>query len=201
VRRVKVFIDYQNVREDARRAFFGPADSVVKGQVHPRRLGEILLRREGVTDRKLTEVRVYAGRPGSKDSRTYGAHMRQSSGWERQENLVLVTRPLRYPPNWPDEKAEQKGIDVHLAVDLIRGYVMDEFDIGIVASTDTDLVPALEAVIQFDRGKGYPPVEVAAWRTKDFVKRLRVDGYDLWCHELKETDFRRVSDTTDYNVR
>src|SRR2546425_683523 len=199
--RVKVFIDYQNVYEDARRAFFGHADPVVRGQFSPRRLGEVLLRRPETSLRALTLIRVYAGRPSTKDAKTYGAHMRQESAWSREKDVTIVARPLRYPRNWPTERAQQKGIDVHLAVDLIRGYVMDEFDIGIVASTDTDLVPALEAVWRFDRKLGYDPVEVCAWRQGDFAKQLRIEEQPIWCHALKLPDFNRVADLTDYNVR
>lgn len=199
--RVKVFIDYQNVYVDARRAFFGFTDPVSRGQFSPRRLGEVLLRGPDTTGRTLSEVRVYAGRPSPKDSKTYGAHMRQESVWSKQANVTVVTRQLRYPRNWPTEKAVQKGIDVHLAVDLIRGYVMDEFDIGIVASTDTDLVPALEAVFEFDRRRGYQPVEVCAWKTATFLKQLRIEGRSIWCHELREPDYNRVADLTDYNIR
>ncbi len=66
----------------------------------------------------------------------------------------MLARSLRYPRNWPNERPQEKGIDVQLAVDLVRGYVAQEFDIGIVASTDTDLLPAIEAVIEFDRKLG-----------------------------------------------
>lgn len=115
--RIKVFIDYQNVYEDARRAFFGLGDPVSSGQISPRRLGELLLRRPNTTGRTLIEARVYAGRPSPKDPRTYGAHMRQANAWTNEANVAVVTRSLRYPRNWPNEKPVQKGIDVHLAVD------------------------------------------------------------------------------------
>ena len=201
--RVKVFIDAQNLYKDARRSFFTPADPGVRGQFSPRRFGEAVasLRTEP-DDRQLVQVRVYTGRPSSaRDPKSYGAHMRQCARWAQTPDVVVVPRSLRYPRNWPAEKAQEKGIDVHLAVDLVRGYALDEFDIGVVASTDTDLVPALEAVLELDRGRGYAPIEVCAWFEDAYSKQLRVTGHEIYCHEFPRQIYNRVSDPTDYNVR
>lgn len=68
----------------------------------------------------------------------------------RQNRLVTVsTRPLNYRnPKEPKEK----GIDVLIAIDLV--------DVGILCSADTDLVPALEAVVRL---KGESARETAGW--------------------------------------
>jgi uncharacterized LabA/DUF88 family protein len=159
-----------------------------------------VLGRRNTTGRRIAEVRMYAGRPSSKDSKTYAAHMRQANAWAK-EGVAVITRPLRYPHDWPSRPPVQKGIDVELAVDLIRGYVMDEFDVGIVASTDTDLLPAIESIWRFDRKRGYDPVEVCAWKAEGFAKQLRLEGQTLWCHQLARSDYERVADRNDYNVR
>ncbi|MFH0829104.1 MAG: NYN domain-containing protein [Candidatus Kerfeldbacteria bacterium] len=44
------------------------------------------------------------------------------------------------------ERVREKGIDVKLATDLIVGAVDDKYDIGIVVSSDTDLIPAIDWV-------------------------------------------------------
>lgn len=151
--------------------------------------------------RELTQVRVYTGRPSSsRDPKTYGAHMRQCARWAKDRDVVVVPRSIRYPRNWPSEPAQEKGIDVHLAVDLVRGYVADEFDIGIVASTDTDLLPAIEALFELDRRKGYEPVEVCAWQSGDNPKQLRMGARKLWCHPLERKQYNHVRDLTDYNI-
>ena len=87
-----------------------------------------------------------------------------------------------------------------MAIDLVRGYVADEFDIGIVMSTDTDLLPAIEAVLEFDKKRGYDPVEVAAWQQQDYSKMLRVAGRPVIGHDLPRNLYNRVADSTDYNV-
>ena len=44
------------------------------------------------------------------------------------------------------KKSREKGIDVKMAVDLIAGSLDKKYDIGIIVSSDTDLVPAIDWV-------------------------------------------------------
>lgn len=194
-------MDEKNVFRDARRAFFKEYDPQRMGQVSPRLLAELLVKKRPDPPRELTEVRVYTGRPSeARAPQTYWAHMRQCAAWQQDNLTRYFWRNLRYPPNYPQEPPRQKGVDVQLAVDMVRMYVEDKYDIAILASTDTDLVPALEALFELDRGKGYAPVEVAAWVTELQLKRLRVHRRDMWCHELGFADYQKVADQTDYNV-
>lgn len=197
--RVVVFVDHNNAYKDARRAFFEDYDPGVMGQYAPRLLGDLLIAR-GPAGRTLEEVRLYTGRPdGSRDARTYAAHMRQSAAWAKQARVRQLYRALRYPPNYPASPAVQKGVDVALAVDVVRLFVEKRFDVGIVVSTDTDLVPALEAVIEI-HGSDALPIEVAAWRSERSQKRLRVAGKNVYCFELALADYGAVRDLTDYNI-
>jgi hypothetical protein len=112
---------------------------------------------------------------------------------------LVFDRPLRYPSDWPKTSAQEKGIDVALAVDLVFGAARDLFDVAVVASTDTDLAPALEAVCEMRRAWGRPSIEVAAWSPND--KRLRVKGATIWCHWLTREDYELVRDQRDYTLR
>lgn len=199
--RVVFFVDYQNCYQDARRAFYLPPDARMKGQISPRRYAEVVSAARGRPDWDLRQVRLYTGRPSAKDARTYAAHMRQCAAWEKERDVVIVARTLRYPRDWPSHPAQEKGIDVQLAVDLVRGYVANEFDIGVVATTDTDLIPAIEAVFDLDRKAGYDPVEVCAWKTATYRKQLRVDKRSIWCNELTIAHYARAADFTDYNIK
>lgn len=49
----------------------------------------------------------------------------------------------------------EKGIDVHLAVDLLIGAYENTYDVAIVISSDTDLIPAIEKVQQLGKGVEY----------------------------------------------
>ena len=64
-------------------------------------------------------------------------------GWA-DNGVRFVTRTLKYPKNWPGERAREKVIDVRLAIDTVT--LAHEYDVAIVASRDTDLSPAVEHV-------------------------------------------------------
>jgi hypothetical protein len=71
------------------------------------------------------------------------------------------------------------------------------YDVGILCSTDTDLKPALEAVVPLGRNQ-QPHCEVAAWASSQAVPRLRISGARLWCHYLEVGDYRGIVDPSDY---
>ena len=109
--------------------------------------------------------------------------------------VSIVARDLRYPRDWPRGQAQEKGIDVALAVDLVMTVRARECDIGIVFSSDTDLVPALEAVLSVRPGE-LPVCEIAAWAPGAGRPRsLAVRGVHLRRHLLAEADFRAVADS------
>jgi hypothetical protein len=195
--RVVLFVDAQNLYRGARRAFFLPTDPYFHGQVNPRALGELLCKRGpvGGPPRLLSQVRIYTGSPDPRrEPKTAGAHGKQRHAW-LSLGCIVVARTLRYPAVWPKERAEEKGIDVALAVDYIALALDGAYDVGIIASTDTDLKPALEFVHQRLRAKRKP--EVMAWA--GLRQHLSLVGARMWCHWLKRTDFDAVADLTDYN--
>ncbi|MBI4310872.1 MAG: NYN domain-containing protein [Chloroflexi bacterium] len=122
--------------------------------------------------------------------------MRQCTAWEKAGAKVFA-RSLRYPTSWPQEKAQEKGIDVLLAIDFIRLGMEDTYDVAILASTDTDLVPALEFILNRPLSK---KVEVAAWWSQKATNYLRVKGHSVWCHRLDLRAFNTVSDKRDYTL-
>jgi hypothetical protein len=170
------------------------------GQIDPLALGNLICSRPppGRT-RVLHEVRIYTGRPEStKQAKAYGAHMRQCAAWQRA-GASVIPRTLRYPPDWPNNRAEEKGIDVALAVDLVAGAIDGSFDVGIICSTDTDLRPALEYVTH--KFPDYPRAEVMAWKSPTSNRPLFIQASRrIWCHHLDFSDYRQVEDPTDYSM-
>ena len=193
-----VFIDYQNVYRGARDVFHTDRARPQDGQIRPLELAQHLTARSPF-NRRLIGVRVYRGRPDShRDPAGYGANRRQSARWQVTPLVTVISRTLRYPFGWPAERPEEKGIDVALAVDFVVMALRGKYDIGIVMSTDTDLEPALEAVVALS-GRPFPRAEVAAWSMPGrHSRRLAVKGAGLWCHWLDEADYRSVADSTDY---
>ena len=189
---VAVFIDYENTRFGAREVFGDPRrDPYTFGHVKPLRLALLLkqLGEEVDPARELTAVYVYRGRPGSKSGpQTQAASTRQFGAWESQTLVTVRSRPLRYqatawsmgqPSAW---RAEEKGIDVLMALDMAIGARDDRYDVAVVVSADSDLAPAIEVAL--DAGKR---VETAMWWSPQHrYRRMRVPGRRLWNHALDD---------------
>ncbi len=196
--RVALFIDYQNVYKCAREAFEASDAPGSFGQIDPMMLGRLLVARplppSCVGPRVLTDVRVYVGRPSQQQSaKGYAASRRQAAAME-QHGVKVIVRTLRSRPNG---SLEEKGVDVSLAIDFVAGAVDGAFDVGIIFSTDTDLIPALEFVANRPELSVVP--EVASWSDHK-NSPLFVDGKHIWCHRLSKSDYHNVQDRTVYAV-
>lgn len=205
--RVRVFIDYQNVYHGAREAFYDPTldrPHPTEGHIYPLALAEHLvdLGKSHDPSRVLDQVNLYKGMPTNKSHpKVQSSAARQKVVWERQSKVTVTTRPLKYQPTgytngrqtW---KAGEKGIDVLLALDFAIGARDDLFDVGVVVSADTDLVPAMEVA----QAAGVK-VESATWRGPYGRGRgLNHSCTGVWNHTLDQGDFAKVKDTTDYTV-
>lgn len=198
--RVVVFLDWQNLYKGARDAFHDRQAPSRLGMVDPLRLARRLVELSSGRGRELAGVRVYRGQPDpTRDPMGYTANRRQQTAWERA-GITVIQGPLRYPKAWPAEKAQEKGVDVALAVDFVMLGITGDYDVGILMSTDTDLKPALEAVVALG-GNRRPHCEVAAWTSSRAAPRLRITGTKLWCHYLRVEDYRVMVDPTDYTTR
>lgn len=192
--RVIVFVDYQNLYATARTIFGHHSDPPQQGHVWPLALGELIAARRSRPS-VLREVRVYRGLPDSEKQPTlHAVNSRQTLVWTGDRRVTVFNRPLRYPSDWPVGKPMEKGIDVALAVDLVRLAHQGAYDTAVVFSRDTDLMPALEAVNEMRIPKVH--IEVATWKG---AGRLRFSSTNLpWCHMLDQDDYQAVQDTTDY---
>ncbi len=90
---------------------------------------------------------------------------------------------------------QEKGIDVSLAIDFVSMAVDKKFDVGVIFSTDTDLIPALEFVVA--RPEMGVVAEVAAWAEHQ-NSPLGVSGSRIRCHRLTKLEYRAVSDPKVY---
>ncbi|MER6554600.1 NYN domain-containing protein [Streptomyces sp. NPDC001725] len=199
--RVVVFYDYQNTYMQARRLYHERWEGWNKGQFDPVALAQHLAA-DSPYGRHLHQVRIYRGQPdASRQPGSYGASRRQHAQWERNPLVKLVTRPLRYPTAWPQERAQEKGIDVQLSMDFAVMATRGEFDVGIMVSADTDLKPALEYVAELTASRGRPRAEVAAWSVDgQHCRRLAIKGRNLYCHWVGEDIYKTVRDDTDYTT-
>jgi uncharacterized LabA/DUF88 family protein len=139
-----VFIDAQNVYRTAREAFLWENESSRLGNFKALLLGQLLTAAE---DRELKQVRVYTGAPSQEhDLQGYSASRKRFDTWtyEGHGKVQVCERNLHYRPGEPPR---EKGVDVLLAIHLVRfALTPGLMDLAVVVSADNDLVPALELV-------------------------------------------------------
>lgn len=196
--RIAVFVDLQNAYHCARDAFCGGLSAPSRfGNFSPIRMAE-LLAGKGDDPREVVFVGVYVGAPDPRvDSQGARAQSRRVAAWQRASELVTVkSRGLRYPPGRPLSEAEEKGVDVQLAIDAMVMGVRDEYNVAMLVTTDTDLLPVVEGLLALKAINGKPDVEVIGW--KGLSRGLVVPGVPMrW---IGDRDFVTIRDDHDYNI-
>lgn len=167
MKKAMVFVDANNWYHNVRK-FFNPGDvDIVK-------VAEFLCRVKGYT---LTEIRWYASTPSIVDGQAmYYRHMSFLQKLEKR-GVKVITRKLQRLSNkevlqkkketinsldlcknckplvesafldLSDIKKKEKGIDVWIAIDMIKESIIDnKCDVCIVISGDADFVPALTLI-------------------------------------------------------
>lgn len=121
--RVHLFIDYQNVHLSVLEAFAPPGTPAQKVLIHPGAFGDQVMAERAARRRRgvLTEIHVYRGRPSpTRDPTLTSITDAQAAHWTRDPRVKMHRRPLRYPSDWPRQRAREKGVDVMLACDFVR---------------------------------------------------------------------------------
>lgn len=191
--RVAVFLDYENVRRSARGAFLEYGAPRHQGMVDPIALAKKLCAKRARPS-VLGKVTVYRGRPVPEyqaDAASYFDRYRARWGVDGATVCEVKSRDLKY--NSYDDgtfTAQEKGIDVWLATDLIATALGGQFDAVLVMSSDTDLLPAVEFVLYDSQAH----IEVAAWSGPScyplYIRaELQKNRRRPYCHYLSAADF------------
>lgn len=116
---------------------------------------------------------------------------------ENPEIVIPRLRPLKYPPSFPAERPEEKGVDVQLALAAVEHVTSNPplCDMAIIFSHDTDLIPVVQTICRL---KSASHVETAAWVSDSHSSRLRIPGVRIYQHQLFFDDFQEVQDLTNY---
>lgn len=197
---VCVVIDYQNIHLTAHDLFAPSGTPPEDCLIDPLKFAEQVLtvrstrqqdERQKTAD--LAAVRVFRGQPSNRhQSFVYGISQRQRSEWTRDRRVEVTYRPLKYPPNWPNKPAQEKGIDVLVALTVVKLASSPAFDVVIMASHDTDLEPALEMAV----ADGHCKIETAGWKD---ARILRLPGNRrLWHTALDGAAMVQTRDRRNY---
>ncbi len=146
-KRTVAFIDGQNLFHAAKEAF---------GHIHPnydvRALAHAVCRAKGWS---FEQVRFYTGVPNVADNAFWHHYWSRRLVVMDKEGVIVFSRPLRYRNRvvrLPDGSefsylsGVEKGIDVRLALDVIRLAHRSEFDVALIFSQDQDLSEAAREV-------------------------------------------------------
>jgi hypothetical protein len=219
--RAVVVVDYQNVHLVGHSTFAStrvlPRHEVL---VDPYLFAAALVRarnhaqRPGMSKAVLRKVVVYRGLPAPEhDPNGYARNLAQKAHWERDKRVEVTLRPLKYeyqraadgrPATGVDGRkivtgVKEKGVDVLCALALVREAQDPATDLAILASSDTDLAPALDEVRRLDCAK----VETCCWYDTQERRGFQVHPTDrsrpVWNTRLDESTFRAVWDLNDYS--
>lgn len=157
-------MDYQNIHLTAHGRFAPYQTPVHEVLIHPLLFAEQLLsiRAQRQMDERqkravLTDVFVYRGQPGNlQQPNLYRVTQAQKAEWTRDRRVHVTYRSLKYAPNRPPQ---EKGIDVLVAINLVRLAEVGQHDVVVLAAHDTDLEPALEMAAERGRSK----IETSGW--------------------------------------
>lgn len=140
IKRAVAFIDGQNLYHHSKDAFgyHFPNYNIEK-------LVNAVVSAEGWD---LTAIYFYTGVPDATDDAKWNTFWTKKLAAMGRQGIKIFTRPLRYRnkvvtlPTGATHSflsAEEKGIDVRIALDVIGKAVRNEYDVAIVFSQDQDL--------------------------------------------------------------
>jgi uncharacterized LabA/DUF88 family protein len=197
--RVAVVMDYQNIHLTARDIFAPYGTPTHETLIHPLLFAERLLAvraaKQGDEVQRsavLSAVYVYRGAPSNAHQPDlYRYSQAQRAEWTRDPRVHVIYRTLWYAKDFPSIPPREKGVDVLVAINLVRLAEQGDCDVVILAAHDTDLEPALEMAA----GTGRRKIETAGWTD---CKRLRIPGRNLWHTALDGNEFVLSRDRRKY---
>lgn len=97
-----------------------------------------------ITQKKSSKAIYYVGEikkySGNRKSETLYANQQSLFSHLRKQDIEIKLGYLLLS----DGKFHEKGVDVQIAVDIVRGAIKNEYDICYLISSDTDLLPAIQ---------------------------------------------------------
>lgn len=128
------------------------------------------------------EIRYYIGavkrQKNDKSEKMYADQQRLIAKLQNQRVIITLGQLIRHP----DKTFHEKGVDVRLAVEMIRFAREDKYDVAYLISSDTDLVPAVEEIKSFGKKVTYVGVakgqSFGLSRVSDDVLLLRVENVE-----------------------
>jgi uncharacterized LabA/DUF88 family protein len=196
--RVHAFFDGQNLSHAAGEAF-GHRYPLYD----PQKLAESICQRKGW---KLVKTHLYTGIHRIDKQPFWHYYWASKKQGMMRRGVDCQTREVNYRTKEVDlvdgrrakaYVAEEKGIDVKLASDLITLAYENAYDVGLIFSQDQDLIPAVEAVKRVSEREGRKIVLACAYPVgPKTLNRLGIRG-STWV-EIGGEEYESCLDTYDH---
>jgi uncharacterized LabA/DUF88 family protein len=200
-KRAIVFIDGQNLFHAALKAF-----GYTYPNFDPLRLAEALCKRYAWN---LSGVRFYTGVPDIEDNEDWHTFWSAKKLAMSRAGVHVFSRPLRYRNKvitLPDGTqhtfliGEEKGIDVRMALDIMRLAHKREYEVALVLSQDQDLSEVADELRVITKEQNRWMKIASAFPYSPTVENPRgINGTD-WVKIDRET-YDACLDTNDYRLK
>ena len=147
IKRTWAFVDGQNLFHAVKHAF---------GYTYPNYdAGELALSLCEAQGWNLASTSFYTGVPDATDNPTWNRFWSNKLLQMSRRGIRTFSRPLRYRNqtlDLPDGTqhtmlvGQEKGVDVRLALDVVRGALRDDYDVALIFSQDQDLSEVADEV-------------------------------------------------------
>ena len=198
-KRAMVFIDGQNLYHHSREAF---------GYSYPNydvlKLAQLVCRNSGWN---LERVHFYTGIPDEEDNaqwhRFWAAKLLQMS----RQGVKIFSRALRYRTkiikylgtSIPTKVGEEKGIDVRIALDIIRLALRRKYDVAVVFSQDQDLSEVAKEIRQISKEQNRWIKMACAFPVSEKAKNTRGIMQADWI-PISKDQYDTCLDPNDYRL-
>ncbi|MBZ5629973.1 MAG: NYN domain-containing protein [Acidobacteriia bacterium] len=198
IKRAVAFIDGQNLYRAVKESF---------GYHYPnydvQKLSESVCQARGWN---LTQVRFYTGVPDKADDPRWNHFWIGKLAVMGKAGVEVFSRPLRYRNDrvkLPDGtthtflRGSEKGIDVRIALDVIRLAVRNEYDVAVVFSQDQDLSEVADEIRIISKLRGRWIRIACAYPISPTTKNKRGINHSDWVQIDRQT-YDTCIDPTDY---
>jgi uncharacterized LabA/DUF88 family protein len=195
------FVDGQSLYRHAKDAF---------GHHHPNydpvKLHRLVCERNGW---RPTLVRFYTGVPSVAESPMWSSYWSNRVLAMKRAGIDVTTRPIRYHKERVDVPdgtfkivtiPQEKGIDVRLALDLVRLARTGQFDVAVLFSQDSDLAEVVADVKSISKEQDRWISVVCAFPAGPKASAHRGIEGTRWI-KLLEADYNACLDPKDYRTK
>lgn len=198
IKRAVIFIDGQNLYHCAREAF---------GCTHPNydvmKLGHHVCRQHGW---ELKQVRFYTGYPSAAEDPYWSGFWQKKLLAISRQGAFKFARQLRYrnkkikldnDVELTRRVGEEKGIDVRIAIDVIRLAIDREYDVAVIFSQDQDLSEATDEVKRISKWQDHWLMCACAYPVGAGTTNHRGINGTQWI-KINQADYEKCTDPIDY---